>query len=176
MPHARPLSFGVLALAATLAIGLLAAPAAAAPAGYGAAHVTAPADQREPLTASTRRQKRLRAIRRAVRAAERALGVPYAWGGTTMRGFDCSGLTMWAWRHGGVRMPHDAAEQFARFRHVGRGHLHRGDLLFFYRPVSHVGIYVGHNRMIDATHTGGRVTRQVLGPWWWAVFDGAARP
>jgi cell wall-associated NlpC family hydrolase len=112
-------------------------------------------------------------VRAALRAAVTALGVDYRWAGATPNGFDCSGLTMWAWAHAGVRLPHNSAAQRASLPAVSRGSLRPGDLLFFYSPVSHVAMYVGRGLMIDAVTSRDQV---VLQPVWWDSYVGAARP
>jgi len=89
----------------------------------------------------------------AVRSAYRALGVPYVWAGASMSGFDCSGLTMWAWGTAGKSLPHNADMQWGVVAHIGRGSLMPGDLVF-YNGLGHVGIYVGNNQIIHAPHAG----------------------
>ena len=94
----------------------------------------------------------------AVAAAYSVIGVPYKWGGSDPEhGFDCSGLTMWAWAQAGVSLPHSSAGQYAMLPHVSRDQLQPGDLVFFYTPISHVGIYVGGGMMIHSPHTGSYV-------------------
>ena len=113
--------------------------------------------------------------RAAISAAYSVVGTRYVWGGSTPRGFDCSGLTMWAWAHGGVSLSHSSAGQYAQLPHVPRGGLRPGDLVFFYRPISHVGLYIGGGRMIDASHPGpgGEVAIRAVN---WGAYAGAARP
>jgi cell wall-associated NlpC family hydrolase len=113
--------------------------------------------------------------RAAISAAYTVIGTRYVWGGSTPRGFDCSGLTMWAWAHGGVSLSHSSAGQYAQLPHVSRGGLRPGDLVFFYRPIHHVGLYIGGGRMIDASHPGpgGEVA---IRPVNWGAYAGAARP
>jgi peptidoglycan DL-endopeptidase CwlO len=91
----------------------------------------------------------------AIAAAESQIGVPYVWG--TMNpgvSFDCSGLTAWAWGQAGVYLPHSSAMQAATTPDVARADLQPGDLVFFYSPISHVGLYIGGGFMIDASHSG----------------------
>ena len=90
----------------------------------------------------------------AVNTAKAQLGKPYQWGGAGPDNFDCSGLTMYAWRAGGVGLPHSAAMQYDAIAHISVSQLQPGDLVFFYTPIEHVGIYVGGGQMIDAPYTG----------------------
>ena len=90
------------------------------------------------------------------------LGVPYAYGGTTPSGFDCSGFTRWVFSHAlGRELPRTAAEQSALGTGVSLDELVPGDLLFWGRGsgVYHVGIYVGDGEYIHASTGGGRVMR-----------------
>lgn len=110
----------------------------------------------------------------AVSAAYSQLGVPYvAFEASPSRGFDCSGLTSWAWAQAGVYMPHQSGQQYRSFPHVSRDQAEPGDLVFFYNPIHHVGMYVGGGMMIDAPHTGA-VVRLVAVKWGSVV--GLARP
>jgi cell wall-associated NlpC family hydrolase len=112
----------------------------------------------------------------AIAAAMSVQGAPYVWGAADPDvGFDCSGLTMWAYAQAGVSLPHSSTAQSSMFTHLSRDQLQRGDLLFFYTPVSHVSIYLGGNSMISASHPGpggGVAVRSVF----WDSFDWGGRP
>ncbi|GAA1574331.1 NlpC/P60 family protein [Actinomadura kijaniata] len=133
----------------------------------------------------------------AVRAALRWLGTPYSWGGggpsgpsygiqhgAHIKGFDCSGLTQYAWAQAGVRIDRVAAAQYDDGPHVPRSQLQPGDLLFFAhnprRPESihHVGIYVGGGRMLHAPQTGDvvRIAPFSGNPYRERQYVGATRP
>ena len=109
-----------------------------------------------------------------LQAAYSMIGTPYQYGGSSPEtGFDCSGFTMWAWSHAGVYLPHSSAAQYASLPHVAQSDLQAGDLVFFYSPISHVGIYVGGGSMIHSPQTGSVVS---VVPIYWDSFAGAARP
>jgi peptidoglycan DL-endopeptidase CwlO len=100
----------------------------------------------------------------AVVAYARAqVGKPYCYGGSGPGCFDCSGLTMMAWRQAGVSLPHSSASQYNVGRRISAGELQPGDLIFYYSPISHVSVYIGGGQRISATHTGDYVRVQSLG-------------
>jgi cell wall-associated NlpC family hydrolase len=99
----------------------------------------------------------------AVAEAYRQLGKPYRYGAAGPNSFDCSGLTMWVWAKAGVSLPHSSRAQYGEGRHVSRGELMPGDLVFFGSPIHHVGIYVGGGQYIAAPHTGDVVGFRSLG-------------
>ncbi len=90
----------------------------------------------------------------AVRAAYAQLGDPYVWGADGPGSFDCSGLTMYAWAAAGVSLPHSSAAQYGAVRRVALSDLQPGDLVFYYSPISHVAIYIGGGKVIDAPYPG----------------------
>jgi cell wall-associated NlpC family hydrolase len=110
----------------------------------------------------------------AVAAAYQAIGTPYRFAGETPGvAFDCSGLTKWAWGRAGVSLPHQSGGQYASVPHVPRDQVQPGDLIFYYSPIGHVGIYVGGGTMIHAQNTGTTVT---LAPVRWNKVVGVGRP
>ena len=109
----------------------------------------------------------------AVVAYARAqVGKPYCYGGSGPGCFDCSGLTLMAWRQAGVSLPHSSAAQYNVGRRISASELQPGDLIFYYSPISHVSVYIGGGQRISATHTGDYVRVQSLG----SSIVGYARP
>lgn len=97
---------------------------------------------------------------RMLQRAMAYLGSPYRRGGSSARGFDCSGFTSYIYRHAGVRLPHQSASQAQVGKPVPRSQLQPGDLVFFRtrgKRISHVGIYIGNGRFIHASSARGRV-------------------
>jgi peptidoglycan DL-endopeptidase CwlO len=99
----------------------------------------------------------------AVAYARAQVGKPYCYGGSGPACFDCSGLTMMAWRQAGISLPHSSASQYNVGRRLSASELQPGDLIFYYSPISHVSIYIGGGQRISATHTGDYVRVQSLG-------------
>ena len=113
--------------------------------------------------------------RRAVGLARRYKGTPYRWGGTTPKGFDCSGLVQYVYGRLGVELPRVTYAQWHAGRHIPRDQLRPGDLVFFDHR-GHVGIFTGHGWFIHAPHRGARVHASQLGTRWFRRhFDGAVR-
>ncbi|MEX2393167.1 MAG: NlpC/P60 family protein, partial [Actinomycetota bacterium] len=100
-------------------------------------------------------------------------GKPYQWGAEGPDSYDCSGLTMFAWRAGGVSLPHSSRAQFASLPHVPLSQLAPGDLVFSGNPIHHVAIYKGNGVVIQSPQTGEVVREESV----WALNPvGAARP
>ncbi|MEQ1872671.1 MAG: NlpC/P60 family protein [Ilumatobacteraceae bacterium] len=88
----------------------------------------------------------------AVSAAYSQIGVAYRYAAELPGvAFDCSGLTKWAWGQAGVSLPHQSGRQFNVTAHVPQNQAQPGDLIFYYSPIGHVGIYVGGGQMIHAS-------------------------
>lgn len=117
--------------------------------------------------------------RKALDWAKKQLGVPYSWGGgnangptlgftnedgnkagLTTVGFDCSGLTLFAWAHAGFALGHYTGYQWLQGKHIALDQIREGDLLFYAKDITdpmtihHVGMYAGDGKMINAPHTG----------------------
>ena len=90
----------------------------------------------------------------AVDTAMAQRGKPYVWAAGGPGSFDCSGLTSFAYRAAGVSLPHSSRMQSQMGQAVPRDQLQPGDLVFFYSPVSHVGIYIGNGQMVHAPTSG----------------------
>lgn len=93
----------------------------------------------------------------AVRIAKSYIGVPYVWGGTTPKGFDCSGFVQYVYRQMGISINRVAADQANNGYYVAKEDLQPGDLVFFKkagRAIHHVGMYVGNGQYIHAPYTG----------------------
>jgi cell wall-associated NlpC family hydrolase len=79
------------------------------------------------------------------------IGSPYRYGATGPNAFDCSGLVSWAFKKAGVSLPRTSRAMSKVGTPVSRDELLPGDLVFFYKPVSHVGIYIGNNKIVHAS-------------------------
>lgn len=95
--------------------------------------------------------------------AQAQLGKPYLWGGTGPDGYDCSGLTVMAYRAAGITLPRTSETQWTAGQPVPADQLQPGDLVFF-NPgeqvaglPGHVGIYLGNGLMINAPHPGAAI-------------------
>jgi cell wall-associated NlpC family hydrolase/flagellar hook-basal body complex protein FliE len=105
-----------------------------------------------------------------INTAMKYLEVPYVWGGASTRGFDCSGLVLYCYAKVGITLPHSSRMQYNYGRRVSRSELKPGDLVFFYNPIHHVGIYIGNGNMINATGT-----HVQIGTVWKGSYYGATR-
>ncbi|MDX3578745.1 C40 family peptidase [Streptomyces sp. FL07-04A] len=94
---------------------------------------------------------------RAVRYAVRQIGKPYEWGAEGPRSYDCSGLTSEAWGHAGTPIPRTSQEQWARLPRIPLKELRPGDLVVYFPEATHVALYLGGGRVIQAPRTGERV-------------------
>ncbi|MDA0631983.1 NlpC/P60 family protein [Nonomuraea sp. MCN248] len=143
--------------------------------------------------AATRSKRRTRGGIAATAALAR-IGTPFSWGGGSRSGptrgvgrgagtvgFDCSGLTMYAWGRAGVRLGHYTGTQFRQGRRVPLSRLRTGDLLFFGGGAgdpTHVGLYLRAGRMVHAPKTGDvvKVAQFLRSPHFRSAYRGAVRP
>lgn len=104
------------------------------------------------------------------------IGTPYLWGGTSPKGFDCSGLVHYIYQKQGVSIPRNSREQFSRLPVANNPQ--PGDLVFFRRNgvINHVGLYLGGGKMLHAPQTGAKVRiENIERPNWKRRYAGARR-
>ncbi|WAL97835.1 NlpC/P60 family protein [Streptomyces sp. Je 1-369] len=89
--------------------------------------------------------------------AVRQIGRPYKWGAEGPKAFDCSGLTQRAWAHAGRRIPRTSQEQWAELRRIPLSKLRPGDLVVYFRKATHVALYMGDGKVVQAPRPGARV-------------------
>lgn len=155
---APPTLTSMMKLADTAARAIIPAPAPAAtlPAAEAPATAKVPVDApaKAPAVAKAPESFTMKLAARAVTAALAQRGTPYVWGGAAPGGFDCSGLVQWIYKQVGITLPRTAAAQSTVGHPVSLSELQPGDLLFFYKPVDHVVIYVGDGKIAEASQPG----------------------
>jgi len=109
----------------------------------------------------------------AVHFALAQVGKAYVYGAAGPNAYDCSGLTMRSWAQAGVGLPHSSSAQFGSGPHVSTADLRPGDLVFYYSPISHVGIYIGNGLIVHAANPGAGVRVAGL---FSMPYSGAVRP
>ncbi|CAL9600879.1 C40 family peptidase [Streptomyces sp. bgisy022] len=112
---------------------------------------------------------------KALKVAAAKKGAPYRWGATGPNRFDCSGLTQYAFKKAGKKLPRTAAQQYNKTRHISAKNRKAGDLVFFHsgRNVYHVGIYAGKGKLWHAPKTGDVVRLQKI--WTGSVWYGRVK-
>ena len=113
---------------------------------------------------------------RAARFALSKVGYRYVWGATGPKAFDCSGLTLRAWQHAGVRIPRNSRAQYRATKHISLSQLRPGDLVFYPRGghrIGHVAIYIGNGKVVSARNK--RAGVRITGLHYMKVV-GASRP
>jgi peptidoglycan DL-endopeptidase CwlO len=93
----------------------------------------------------------------AMQSALSKIGAPYRYGAAGPAAFDCSGLVNWAFKNAGVVLPRTSRALSQIGTPVAKADLRPGDLVFFYRPISHVAIYIGDGKIVHASHAGAPV-------------------
>ncbi len=109
----------------------------------------------------------------AIQYAMAQVGDSYVYGAAGPSAFDCSGLTMMAWAQAGVALPHSSSAQYSSGTKVARGDLQPGDLVFYYSPISHVGLYIGNGMIVHAANPGTGVAVSSVSS---MPYVGAVRP
>jgi peptidoglycan DL-endopeptidase CwlO len=110
----------------------------------------------------------------AINAAMSQIGVPYRYASSEPGvAFDCSGLTHYAWGQAGVYLPRNSRAQAAATPHVPAANAQPGDLIFYYSPISHVGIYLGNGQLVHAPNSGNTVTTASVN---WSKVTAVSRP
>ena len=114
---------------------------------------------------------------KAVMYALSQVGDRYVAAAAGPNSFDCSGLTMKAWRQAGVSLPHYSRSQYSVTRRVPLSQAQAGDLVFYFkRGTHHVGLYIGNGKMVHAANPrSGVVVSNILGPWYSSRFSGIGR-
>ncbi len=116
-------------------------------------------------------------VQRALRYARAQLGKPYQWGADGPSSFDCSGLTMMAWRAGGKSLPHWSVAQYQQSTPISVGQLRPGDLVFWGSSpgsIHHVALYIGNGQILHAPRTGQPV--QIASMYYWVPPNYFGRP
>ncbi|WP_433505028.1 C40 family peptidase [Pseudonocardia halophobica] len=108
----------------------------------------------------------------ALSTALAQVGKPYRYGASGPSAFDCSGLTSFAFKQAGVSIPRTSRAQSGVGAPVSKGSLQPGDLVFFYKPVSHVAMYIGNGQVVHASTSGQPVKISSLNA---MPFSGARR-
>jgi peptidoglycan DL-endopeptidase CwlO len=90
----------------------------------------------------------------ALNFAMSKLGSPYRYGASGPNAFDCSGLVKWSFANAGKNLPRTSRAMASMGTPVSRANLQPGDLVFFYQPISHVGIYIGGGKIVHASRSG----------------------
>ena len=113
----------------------------------------------------------------AVRYALQQVGDRYVAAQAGPSSFDCSGLTLAAWRQAGVSLPHLSYSQYARTKHIPLSQIKPGDLLFYFGgSVHHVSMYIGGGRMVHAANPGdGVIITSINDAWYRRYFTGVGR-
>ena len=117
--------------------------------------------------------------KRLVDTAMSYIGTPYRSGGSSPRGFDCSGFAMFVYRRHGMRIDRTVSGQYQNGRQIDIRSAKAGDLVFFDITggrVSHVGIYIGGGEFVHAPSSGKTVrVDEISNPYWHERYFGAAR-
>ncbi|WP_027410754.1 C40 family peptidase [Anoxybacteroides tepidamans] len=115
---------------------------------------------------------------KVITEAKKLIGTPYKFGGTTPKGFDCSGFVYYTYKKAGKTLPRSSASMYQTGKKVHKSNLRPGDLVFFTtykKGASHVAIYIGNNSIIHATSSKGVKIDNLNNSYWKPKFIGAKR-
>ncbi|MCI2255277.1 C40 family peptidase [Domibacillus sp. PGB-M46] len=115
---------------------------------------------------------------KAISEGKKVLGTPYKWGGTTTKGFDCSGFVGYSFKKAGKTLPRTTAEIYKKGKSVSKSNLQKGDLVYFQtykKGPSHMGIYLGNNEFIHASSSKGVSITTLSNSYWKKRYIGAKR-
>ncbi|SDP26247.1 NlpC/P60 family protein [Paenibacillus sp. yr247] len=112
-----------------------------------------------------------------VATGQRFLGVRYQFGAPSgnPNSFDCSSFTQYVFQQNGIKIPRNSRQQSQVGTYVPRSKLKPGDLVFFYSPIHHVGIYIGNGKMINTYGKGGVTITDINSGWWNEHYTTARR-
>lgn len=114
-----------------------------------------------------------------VSAANKVMGTKYVYGGTTTKGFDCSGFIGYVYKKVGVKLPRTSAAMYKTGKKVSKKNLQTGDLVFFNtsgKGVSHAGIYIGKGKFVHSSSSKGVSVAKINDPYYWgSKYIGAKR-
>lgn len=114
-----------------------------------------------------------------VSVANKVMGTKYVWGGTTTKGFDCSGFIGYVFKNVGVSLPRTTAGMYVTGTSVSKNNLRTGDLVFFNttgKGVSHAGIYIGNGKFAHSSSSKGVSVSKINDPYYWgSKYIGAKR-
>ncbi|KLV26052.1 peptidase P60 [Niallia circulans] len=113
-----------------------------------------------------------------VTVAKNYIGTPYKYGGTSPKGFDCSGFVGYSYKKVGKSLPRTTASIYKKGKKVKKANLQKGDLIFFEtykKGASHVGIYIGSNQFIHSSSSKGVKVDKLSNSYWKTKYYGAKR-
>lgn len=114
-----------------------------------------------------------------ISTANKVMGTKYVYGGTTTKGFDCSGFIGYVYKKNGVKLPRTSAAMYKTGTSVKKSKLQAGDLVFFNtsgKGVSHAGIYIGNGKFVHSSSSKGVSVAKINDPYYWgSKYIGAKR-
>jgi len=135
-------------------------------------------DEKTYLILVGRDDSRVGTEEKIIETALQLVGVPYKWGGATLKGFDCSGLVWYVFDKNAIYLPRTADVQYQAGKAVARGNLQQGDLVFFTtyeQGASHSGIYLGKGKFVHASSSRGVMVSHLTDSYWNTRYYGGRR-